>query len=95
MRSLERHNAKSNALHWKLRRIASDLRQQDVANRVGISATRYSGIERGEVTPTDLERQLLDVNLPPLSLPAVVSPCGDINSDTSECLRSLRAESAE
>jgi transcriptional regulator with XRE-family HTH domain len=53
-------------LLWKLRRVAADLRQQDVANAVGISMTRYSGIERGEYTPTELETRLLDQFLPSL-----------------------------
>ena len=50
----------------KLRRIYADLRQQDVASRVGISATRYSAIERGELEPTDLERELIERLLPEL-----------------------------
>jgi DNA-binding XRE family transcriptional regulator len=53
-------------LLWKLRRVAAGLRQQDVANAVGISMTRYSGIERGEITPVELETRLVDQCLPPL-----------------------------
>jgi DNA-binding XRE family transcriptional regulator len=53
------------ALQWKLRRIAVGLRQQDVANAVGISTTRYSGIERAELIPTKLEQELLEQTLPP------------------------------
>ena len=53
------------ALQWKLRRIAAGLRQQDVANAIGISATRYSGIERAELIPTKLEHELLEQTLPP------------------------------
>jgi len=53
-------------LQWKLRRVAEDLRQQDVANGVGISTTRYSGIERGECQPTELETRLIEMFLPPL-----------------------------
>jgi transcriptional regulator with XRE-family HTH domain len=51
---------------WKLRRIYADLRQQDVASRVGISATRYSAIERSELEPTDLEKELIERLLPDL-----------------------------
>jgi DNA-binding XRE family transcriptional regulator len=53
-------------LLWKLRRVAADLRQQDVANAIGISMTRYSGIERGEHMPTQLESQMVEKFLPPL-----------------------------
>jgi transcriptional regulator with XRE-family HTH domain len=55
---------------WKIRRVAAALRQQDVASAIGISTTRYSGIERGEVFPTQLEDRLLEQFLPLLpSLP--------------------------
>lgn len=53
-------------LKWKLRRIAADIRQQDIAIRVGISTTRYSSIERGEKKPTLLEERLIEQFLPPL-----------------------------
>lgn len=53
-------------LLWKLRRVAADLRQQDVAAAVGISTTRYSGLERGYFLPTKLEERLLGKFLPPL-----------------------------
>lgn len=55
------------SLHWKLRRVAAGLRQQDVAARVGISTTRYSAIERGDQDPSDLDRKLIERILPPLS----------------------------
>ena len=51
---------------WKVRRVAADLRQQDVAGSVGISTTRYSGLERGELEPTELERHLIERLLPEL-----------------------------
>jgi len=51
---------------WKLRRIYANLRQQDVASGVGISSTRYSSIERSELEPTDLERELIEALLPEL-----------------------------
>jgi transcriptional regulator with XRE-family HTH domain len=62
-------------LLWKLRRVAADLRQQDVANAIGISITRYSGIERGDHVPTDLETRLLEQFLP--SLPSALSPTAE------------------
>jgi transcriptional regulator with XRE-family HTH domain len=52
----------------KLRRIAAGLRQQDVAARAGMSATKYSSIERGEREPSETERQLIGNVLPLLSL---------------------------
>lgn len=55
---------RSTLLTWKLRRIAAGLRQQDVARRVGISATRYSAIERGEVDPSDTDRMMIEQVLP-------------------------------
>jgi DNA-binding XRE family transcriptional regulator len=58
------------SLLWKLRRVAADIRQTDVAASAGISTTRYSAIERGEQEPTKLEVQLIERFLPPL--PAVV-----------------------
>jgi len=59
-------NATVNGLFWKLRRVAADLRQQDVASRAGMSSTRYSALERGEGTPTELERELIEKVLPQL-----------------------------
>jgi transcriptional regulator with XRE-family HTH domain len=56
------------ALAWKLRRIAAGIRQQDLALRAGMSTTRYSSIERGERTPSDLETRLIEQFLPPLVL---------------------------
>jgi transcriptional regulator with XRE-family HTH domain len=60
-------------LRWRLRRVAADLRQQDVARRVGISTTRYSAIERGEQEPTALERSLVERVLPELPIRTEVS----------------------
>jgi transcriptional regulator with XRE-family HTH domain len=51
-------------LLWKLRRVAAGLRQQDVARSVGISTTRYSAIERGEETPDETDRKLIEETLP-------------------------------
>ena len=42
-------------LEWKLRRIAAGMRQQDLAAEAGMSATRYSAIERGEAEPSESE----------------------------------------
>jgi len=56
----------ANGLFWKLRRVAAGLRQQDVASLVGISTTRYSAIERGEVQPSPLDSELIENALPPL-----------------------------
>lgn len=58
-------------LDWKLRRIAAGYRQLDVANRVGMSGTRYSALERGEAEPKDSEIRDVEKLLPPLPvLPA-------------------------
>jgi DNA-binding XRE family transcriptional regulator len=54
-------------LDWKLRRIASAYRQQDVAARVGISSTRYSALERGEAEPKEWETEALERLLSPLA----------------------------
>jgi transcriptional regulator with XRE-family HTH domain len=54
------------ALAWKLRRVACGLRQQDVSNATAITMTRYSAIERGECTPTEIEVGLIEEFLPPL-----------------------------
>jgi len=53
-------------LAWKLRRIAAGLRQQDVAGRAGMSITRYSAIERGELQPSNQDREFIERILPPL-----------------------------
>jgi DNA-binding XRE family transcriptional regulator len=53
-------------LDWKLRRIAAGLRQQDVAGQLGVSGTRYSALERGEVTPKEWETEALEKLLPPV-----------------------------
>ena len=53
-------------LSWKLRRIGAGLRQQDVAAQAGMSTTRYSLIERGEVTPSEADRNFIERALPPL-----------------------------
>jgi DNA-binding XRE family transcriptional regulator len=59
-------------LSWKLRRIAAGYRQQDVASSVGISATCYSSLERGDVSPAEWELRTIENLLPPLPQAAVV-----------------------
>ena len=56
---------------WQLRRVAAGLRQLDVSLAAGISQARYSGIERGEVEPSEAERQEIEHVLPPLPLPVM------------------------
>jgi len=56
------------SLNWKLRRVAADIRQQDIATKAGISTTRYSAIERGESEPTKLEIRLIEQILPQLPM---------------------------
>jgi transcriptional regulator with XRE-family HTH domain len=53
-------------LNWKLRRIAAGLRQQDLAALLGMSASRYSAIERGDVEPTEADRRDVERALPEL-----------------------------
>ena len=54
------------ALSWKLRRVAAGWRQQDLARQTGISTSRLSAIERGDAAPTELDRALIEKVLPPL-----------------------------
>lgn len=56
---------------WRLRRIAAGLRQLDVCLAAGISQARFSGIERGEVQPTEAEQREVERILPPLPRPVV------------------------
>ena len=56
---------------WKLRRIAAGLRQQDLAARAGMSMTRLSAIERGEVQASETDVEMLERVLPAIS-PAVI-----------------------
>ena len=60
-------NKSTQACAWRVRRVAADLRQLDVCLAVGISQTRYSALERGEAKPTEVERQEIELVLPPLS----------------------------
>jgi transcriptional regulator with XRE-family HTH domain len=53
-------------LAWKLRRIAAGFRQQDLAALLGMSSSRYSAIERGDLKPTDEEADLIEKALPGL-----------------------------
>jgi transcriptional regulator with XRE-family HTH domain len=56
---------------WKARRIVGGFRQLDLALALGISATRYSLLERGEVFATLREVREIERILPPLPLPVV------------------------
>jgi transcriptional regulator with XRE-family HTH domain len=67
-------------MRWRLRRIAARLRQQDLAYQMGITTTRLSQIERGEVDPSDLDRKIIERLLP--DLPA--SGAGSRNSSDRE-----------
>ena len=51
----------------RVRRAALGLRQRDVADRAGISQSRYSILERGEATATEEEKRRLEgvLVLPP------------------------------
>ena len=53
-------------LSWKLRRVGAGLRQQDVAAQAGMSTTRYSLIERGDVSPSEADRNFIERALPAL-----------------------------
>ena len=66
--------APTEGLSWKLRRIAARLRQRDVAGLIGMSTTRYSAIERGDATPTDLDRKLIERHLRQLPVFCVPGP---------------------
>jgi transcriptional regulator with XRE-family HTH domain len=57
------------ALHWRVRRAALGLRQRDVADKAGISQSRYSLLERGETDPRDEEARAIDQAL---QLPAEI-----------------------
>lgn len=52
---------------WKIRRIAAGFRQQDLAARAGMTSTRYSAIERGELEPSEADVEFIERVLPPLS----------------------------
>jgi DNA-binding XRE family transcriptional regulator len=61
-------------LDWKLRRIAAGFRQQDLAARIGVSSSRYSALERGQVNPKEWEAEALERLLPPLSQSTLPQP---------------------
>jgi hypothetical protein len=42
------------------------MRQQDVTRLTGVSTSRFSGIERRDVKPSQTDRILIERNLPPL-----------------------------
>ncbi len=64
-------NKSTQACAWRVRRVAAGLRQLDVCLAAGISQARFSGIERGEVQPTEAERREVERILPPLPRPVV------------------------
>ena len=72
---------KINPLVWKLRRVAAGMRQQDLASRAGMAATRYSAIERGELEPSPSDMKYIEAALPALP-PELVA---QILSASSEC----------
>lgn len=51
---------------WKARRVLAGYRQLDIALALGISAARYSLIERGEAVATEIEVSEIERILPPL-----------------------------
>ena len=53
-------------LELKLRRVAAGLRQRDCAGKAGMTTTRLSAIERGDIEPNDEDIRLLEIVLPPL-----------------------------
>jgi transcriptional regulator with XRE-family HTH domain len=61
-------SSEQTALRWKLRRVAAGLRQADVARECGLPTTRYSEIERGLRAATKLEEELIEAELPRLSI---------------------------
>jgi len=75
--------------NWKLRRIACGLRQVDLARRVGISTTRLSLIEREELEPSNLDRALLEKELPPLDVAGQDHRCGQENPAGSPRCRTM------
>ena len=75
-------------MNWKLRRIAAGFRQQDLAPLLGMSASRYSAIERGDLKATDEESVRIEKALPGLprdSLTANAANASDpMTNDSSE-----------
>lgn len=45
---------------WRVRRAALGIRQRDVADRAGISQSKYSLLERGDAFPTQAERDAIE-----------------------------------
>jgi len=72
---------------WKLRRVAAGLRQIDVARNVGITPTRLSQLERGEVEPSPLDVRLLERELPVFGeLKGLPVPCaGESRVESARC----------
>jgi len=69
-------------LIWRARRVAAGLRQQDIAQRVGISTTKLSAIERGEQIPSDMDRRAIERLLPELPILSTAEQ-GDIEGSHS------------
>ena len=85
--------APTEGLSWKLRRIAARLRQRDVAGLIGMSTTRYSAIERGDATPTDVDRKLIERHLPQLPVSGSLEKIQDgENTQISSTSRTSRRE---
>ena len=63
------------AVSLRVRRAALGLRQRDIADRAGISQSRYSLLERGEAVATEEEKGNLQrvLALPSGIAPAVVN----------------------
>lgn len=71
-------------LNWKLRRIAFGFRQQDLASILGMSASRYSAIERGDLEATSEETINIERLLPDLPVNPSVKNVMDPSGGTSE-----------
>ena len=64
-------------LSWRIRRVALDLRQRDVADLAGISQARYSVLERSDDSPTRDESIAVEriLQLPSETAREIVSVC--------------------
>jgi hypothetical protein len=78
-------------LQWKLRRIAANLRQVDVATRIGTSSSIYSQIERGDRPPSPVEQRLIEDCLPPLP-PDSPHRRSDLERESTDCVYRSKAE---
>jgi transcriptional regulator with XRE-family HTH domain len=57
--------------------VAAGFRQQDIAARAGMSSTRYSAIERGELQPNPEDVAQIERILPPLPASVVTTHGGN------------------